>query len=134
MVTLKSYEFEIDRINEWLFNNKGSSITDRETYEMFLKDEIFGKERLSDLENKILNSAFKKYADEHGVSQERVINKQSLTVRVQPKTKKAIKGFIRTKRNVRQIVFLEPVTFKKGTKTITAYRDVRTKRFAKDTM
>ncbi len=65
--SLIDYTKEIDRINEWLFNNRGDQISDLESYVMFFKEEILDGKTPSGLEKKLIDEAFRKYAEQHNI-------------------------------------------------------------------
>ena len=65
--TIADYDIEIERISEWLLNNRGRQITDRNSFDAFFNAEILNKEKqstLSGIEKQLQERVFDKVRDE----------------------------------------------------------------------
>lgn len=73
---LVQYELEIERITEWLLNNRGDNIKDRDTFDLFFKEDILDGREPSGIEKTLLNESFRKYTRlDTSVSKEREFTK-----------------------------------------------------------
>lgn len=75
--SLAEYEIEIERMTEWLFNNRSSNIKDKDSFEIFFNQDILEGRKPKSIDDKIRSKSFQRYIQifDKTISKEREFKK-----------------------------------------------------------